>query len=357
MLRRLTIAVIVVLTVGVMLMTFPSVRGIGAGVLTSRRCGRCGRRAGRAEPARQRLRRPPARLQRRGTARRRGRRRGGVGPDRGADPQLRGGADLGRPAADPAHLVLHQQAVPELDPDRGGGARHRRVRRRLGGAGADDAGGAAPAGRGHRAVGRPGLRPPGHRRHRRDGAGARAGQRRRRGQPVGPALPGPGAPGRPGSGTTARPRMPRMRTELGDATSNLPWQWVQPRRPARRRPTPRRPTTPGSSAAATTATPAAKPSSAPTMPRRPHRRRPRPPPAGCPADPVVGVRAVRRPSPSAPAGTSADRPRRRRGVVASLRRRRGAGAWLSRFWRVAGRLRPDVRASDARSVDWSLAQD
>ncbi|MGK5676974.1 mechanosensitive ion channel family protein [Micromonospora sp. URMC 106] len=35
MLRRLTIAVIVVLAVGVMLMTFPAVRGIGAGVLTS----------------------------------------------------------------------------------------------------------------------------------------------------------------------------------------------------------------------------------------------------------------------------------------------------------------------------------
>ncbi|WP_422733683.1 mechanosensitive ion channel family protein [Micromonospora sp. WMMD558] len=35
MLRRLTIAVIVVLTLGVMLMTFPAVRGIGAGVLTS----------------------------------------------------------------------------------------------------------------------------------------------------------------------------------------------------------------------------------------------------------------------------------------------------------------------------------
>jgi small-conductance mechanosensitive channel len=35
MLRRVTIAVIVILTVGVMLMTFPSVRGIGAGVLTS----------------------------------------------------------------------------------------------------------------------------------------------------------------------------------------------------------------------------------------------------------------------------------------------------------------------------------
>ncbi|MGW4500919.1 mechanosensitive ion channel family protein [Micromonospora sp. NPDC004336] len=35
MLRRLTIAVIVVLTIGVMLMTFPAVRGIGAGVLTS----------------------------------------------------------------------------------------------------------------------------------------------------------------------------------------------------------------------------------------------------------------------------------------------------------------------------------
>jgi small-conductance mechanosensitive channel len=35
MLRRLTIAVIVILTIGVMLMTFPSVRGIGAGVLTS----------------------------------------------------------------------------------------------------------------------------------------------------------------------------------------------------------------------------------------------------------------------------------------------------------------------------------
>ncbi|SCF32931.1 Small-conductance mechanosensitive channel [Micromonospora carbonacea] len=35
MLRRLTIAVIVILTVGVMLMTFPSVRGVGAGVLTS----------------------------------------------------------------------------------------------------------------------------------------------------------------------------------------------------------------------------------------------------------------------------------------------------------------------------------
>ncbi|SCL33347.1 Small-conductance mechanosensitive channel [Micromonospora nigra] len=35
MLRRVTIAVIVVLAVGVMLMTFPAVRGIGAGVLTS----------------------------------------------------------------------------------------------------------------------------------------------------------------------------------------------------------------------------------------------------------------------------------------------------------------------------------
>ncbi|SCL24617.1 Small-conductance mechanosensitive channel [Micromonospora rhizosphaerae] len=35
MLRRLTIAVIVILTVGVMLMTFPAVRGLGAGVLTS----------------------------------------------------------------------------------------------------------------------------------------------------------------------------------------------------------------------------------------------------------------------------------------------------------------------------------
>ncbi|MFI5928023.1 mechanosensitive ion channel family protein [Micromonospora sp. NPDC051543] len=35
MLRRLTVAVIVILTIGVMLMTFPSVRGIGAGVLTS----------------------------------------------------------------------------------------------------------------------------------------------------------------------------------------------------------------------------------------------------------------------------------------------------------------------------------
>ena len=50
--------------------------------------------------------------------------------------------------------------------------------------------------RGHRAVGRPGLRPAGHRRHRRHGPGARPGQRRRRGQPVGPALPGPRAPGR-----------------------------------------------------------------------------------------------------------------------------------------------------------------
>ncbi|MFG2062972.1 mechanosensitive ion channel family protein [Micromonospora sp. NPDC048871] len=35
MLRRVTIVVIVILTVGVMLMTFPAVRGIGAGVLTS----------------------------------------------------------------------------------------------------------------------------------------------------------------------------------------------------------------------------------------------------------------------------------------------------------------------------------
>ncbi|TDC59636.1 mechanosensitive ion channel [Micromonospora sp. KC207] len=35
MLRRLTIAVIVILALGVMLMTFPSVRGVGAGVLTS----------------------------------------------------------------------------------------------------------------------------------------------------------------------------------------------------------------------------------------------------------------------------------------------------------------------------------
>ncbi|WP_089155707.1 mechanosensitive ion channel family protein [Micromonospora sp. NBS 11-29] len=35
LLRRLTIAVIVILAVGVMLMTFPAVRGVGAGVLTS----------------------------------------------------------------------------------------------------------------------------------------------------------------------------------------------------------------------------------------------------------------------------------------------------------------------------------
>ena len=35
LLRRLTVAVIVILTLGVMLMTFPAVRGIGAGVLTS----------------------------------------------------------------------------------------------------------------------------------------------------------------------------------------------------------------------------------------------------------------------------------------------------------------------------------
>jgi hypothetical protein len=28
--------------------------------------------------------------------------------------------------------------------------------------------------------------------------------------------------------------MPRVRAELGDAHSNLPWQWVQPRRSARR---------------------------------------------------------------------------------------------------------------------------
>jgi small-conductance mechanosensitive channel len=28
--------------------------------------------------------------------------------------------------------------------------------------------------------------------------------------------------------------MPRVRTELGDANSNLPWQWVQPRRPGRK---------------------------------------------------------------------------------------------------------------------------
>ncbi|MFJ6197703.1 mechanosensitive ion channel family protein [Micromonospora sp. NPDC092111] len=30
--------------------------------------------------------------------------------------------------------------------------------------------------------------------------------------------------------------LPRTRTELGDSSGNLPWQWVQPRRPARRRP-------------------------------------------------------------------------------------------------------------------------
>jgi hypothetical protein len=29
--------------------------------------------------------------------------------------------------------------------------------------------------------------------------------------------------------------LPRMRAEIGDASSNLAWQWVQPRRPARRR--------------------------------------------------------------------------------------------------------------------------
>ena len=93
------------------------------------------RRARRAEHARQRLRRPAARLHRRDP--RRGRRRGGggVGPDRGDHDDLRRGAPVGRPAPGPAVDLLHDDAVPELDPARGRAARHGRARPRLDGPG------------------------------------------------------------------------------------------------------------------------------------------------------------------------------------------------------------------------------
>ena len=189
--------------------------------------------------------------------------------------------------------------------------------------GAGHAGGAAPPRRGHRAVGRPGLRAPGHRRHRRDGQGRARWSAPPTRAACGTCAAWSASTWSPGSGTTARPRMPRMRTELGDSTSNLPWQWVQPRRPARRRlRRPRRPTTPGSSAAATTATPAARPSSAPK-----NARRERPPLTALALRPRPRTAPVRRASPSrrrprVPRRGPAERPGAR-GVAAGAEVRSG----------------------------------
>ncbi len=90
------------------------------------------RRLRRTEPAAQRHRRFAARVQRRRTAGRRRGRRGRMGPRRGDHTELRRRAHLGRPADDPADLVLHPGAVRELDAHRLVTAGQRRVRRRLG---------------------------------------------------------------------------------------------------------------------------------------------------------------------------------------------------------------------------------
>ena len=132
------------------------------------------RRPGRPVHAGERLRRHPARVQRRDPARRRGDRRGGVGLDRGDHPELRGGPALGRPADGAAVDVLHQHAVPELDPAQLRAARRRRAGRRLARRRRRDAGRAR---RGslerHRPVGRPDPGAPGDRRRRGRGPGPR----------------------------------------------------------------------------------------------------------------------------------------------------------------------------------------
>ena len=135
MLRRVTVAAIVVLTLGVMLMTFPAVRALGASVLAS---------AGvisvvAALAAQSTLGNLFAGLQL------------AFSDAVRIDDVVVVEGEWGRIEEltltyvavqiwDDRRLilpdlVLHHQAVPELDPDRVGGARHRGDRRRLVGAG------------------------------------------------------------------------------------------------------------------------------------------------------------------------------------------------------------------------------
>ena len=129
-----------------------------------RRRDRRGGRHRRPVGAGQRLRRHPAGVQRRDPARRRGHRGGGVGLDRGDHPDLRRGAAVGRPPHGAALDVLHDHAVPELDPDPLRAARLGRARPRLARRHRRDASPARPRPRAHRPVGRAGEGPPGHRR-------------------------------------------------------------------------------------------------------------------------------------------------------------------------------------------------
>lgn len=121
-----------------------------------RRHRRRDRRPGGTVHAEQPVRRPAAGVLGLAAAGRRRRGRGRMGPRRGHHPQLCRRAPVGRPAADPAHVLLHRQAVPELDPDRGATARHGRAGRRLVGPGRRPAGTAAPDPGDHRALGWPG---------------------------------------------------------------------------------------------------------------------------------------------------------------------------------------------------------
>src|SRR5690606_21499809 len=147
---------------------------------------------------------------------RRGDRRGRVGPDRGDQQHLRGGADLGRTAPGGAAAVVHRTSVRELDPHK----------RRAAGHGLPVAGLPHPHGGGARraaahlrrrpALGRPGLRGPGHRDRRTRDAGPPAGQRAQLRRPVRPALRRPRADagragGPPSGGAAAAARRPPAR--------------------------------------------------------------------------------------------------------------------------------------------------
>nr|BFE62486.1 hypothetical protein GCM10020063_070120 [Dactylosporangium thailandense] len=139
MIRRVTVAVVAVLAVAVMLMTFPGARLLGTSVLAS--AGFLGIIAGLA--AQSVLRNVFAGLQLAfSDAVRLGdvvivEQEWGAGP--GDHAVLRRRARVGRPAAHPPDVLLHREAVRELDPDELGAAGGRDVRRGLVAAGAGDA--------------------------------------------------------------------------------------------------------------------------------------------------------------------------------------------------------------------------
>ena len=209
-LRRLTVAVVVVVALGAALLSFPGVRTVGASLLAS--AGLISVIAGlAAQSTLANVFAGSSSRSRRDPHRRRGGRGGGVGLDRGDHAELCRRAAVGRPADGAALDVLHEHAVPELDPAQLRAARRRRDGRRLAGRRGSDAR-RAPADRGaHRPVGRPDAGAAGDRRAGGTGAGACPGHRRRRGHPVRPAVPRARAAGVLGAagrrcGTAAGPR-------------------------------------------------------------------------------------------------------------------------------------------------------